>query len=179
MPDAARPAPNIVLIGYRGSGKSAVGKLLAARLGRPVLDTDELIQQRAGCSIAEIFERQGEAHFRSLEDGVIEELRSTRGAVISVGGGGVERPRNRELLAEMGHVVWLTAPAEELHRRITADSASESSRPRLTEGDALSEVRGLLSRRTPWYEELAAARIDTTGRQPAEVAETILEQLPP
>src|SRR5689334_13911147 len=109
---------NIVLIGYRGSGKSAVGQALAAHLGWPLIDTDTLIEQRAGTSIREIFAQRGEKAFRDIESQVIADLAPLDTHVISAGGGAVLRPSNVQALRPKGKFVWLTAPPEILCSRI-------------------------------------------------------------
>ncbi len=167
----------MVLIGYRGSGKTVVGRLLAGELRRPHLDTDLLIEDREGRTIAAIFEQDGEPHFRKVEADALERLAPSPPAVISIGGGAVASEHNRKRLKGLGTVVWLQAAPEELHRRVAADRKSAASRPPLSTTDALTEVRTLLAQRSEWYEELADVGIDTTGRSPAEVAQMILRCL--
>jgi len=167
----------VVLIGYRGSGKTVVGRLLAGELKRPHVDTDLLIEEREGRSIADIFEQDGEPYFRRIESEVIAGLAPATSAVISVGGGAVVSEHNRKRLRGLGTVMWLQAAPEELHRRITVDRESVASRPPLSKTDALTEVRTLLAQRSGWYEELADVEIDTTGRSPAEVTQMILRRL--
>ena len=168
---------SIVLIGYRGSGKSTVGRLLAERLARQHIDTDRLIERRLNRTISEIFEHEGEGFFREAEAAVISELPADR-AVISVGGGAVEDRRNRKRLSEFGYVVWLSAAVEELHRRITADAAGGTCRPALSNDDPLIEIRTKLGARTSYYRELADLRIDTSGVAPSAVAQGIVDHLP-
>ena len=177
MPSTKSATRNIVLIGYRGSGKSTVGRLVAARLARQHIDTDRLIESRLNRTIAEIFELEGEAFFRQAEAALISELPADR-TVISVGGGAVEDRRNRKRLSEFGYVVWLEAPVEELHRRITADAAGGTCRPALSSDDPLTEIQTKLGARTPYYRELADLRIDTSGLPPSAVAQRIVDQLP-
>ncbi len=167
----------MVLIGYRGSGKTVVGRLLAGELRRPQVDTDLLIEERAGRSIEAIFEQDGEPHFRRIESEVIGDLAPGTPAVISVGGGAVADERNRKRLKELGIAVWLQAAPEELHRRIAGDRESAASRPPLSTTDALTEVRMLLAERSRWYEELADVEINTTGKSPVAVVQMILRQL--
>ena len=177
MDGARSTEPHVVLIGYRGSGKTVVGRLLAGELRRPHVDTDLLIEDREGRSIAAIFEQDGEPHFRRIESEVIDGLAPDTPAVISIGGGAVASEHNRKRLKRLGAVVWLQAAPEELHRRIAADRKSAASRPPLSKTDALTEVRMLLAQRSGWYEELADVEIDTTGKSPVEVAQMILRQL--
>jgi shikimate kinase/3-dehydroquinate synthase len=123
---------NIVLTGFMGTGKSTVGKEVAAQLGRPFLDLDELIADRAGKSIADIFAQDGEPAFRSLEAQVCKEVREPGGQVIAAGGGAVLKPANREALAAGGTVICLQATPEVIARRL----AGGNGRPLLNEHDA-------------------------------------------
>ena len=176
--DGARSTErHVVLIGYRGSGKTVVGRLLAGEVRRPHVDTDLLIEERQGRTIEAIFEQDGEPHFRRIESEVLAGLAPEPPAVISIGGGAVASEYNRKRLKALGTVVWLRAAPEELHRRIAADHKSAASRPPLSTTDALTEVRTLLAERSRWYEALADVEIDTTGKSPVEVAQMILRQL--
>jgi shikimate kinase len=174
--------PSVYLVGYRGSGKTAVGRLLAARLGWPFCDADLLLEARAGRSIASIFAADGELAFRDLESAVIDELaaRSLGGErlVVATGGGIVLRPRNVEVLRRSGIVVWLEASAGELRRRIGLDPRSASQRPALSPGGtAVDEVEAVLRAREPLYRAAAHHSISTDGRSPAEVMEAVLPWL--
>lgn len=167
----------MALIGYRGSGKTVVGRLLAGELRRPHVDTDLLIEDREGRTIAEIFEQDREPYFRRIESEVIDGLAPDTPAVISIGGGAVASEHNRKWLKGLGTVVWLQAAPEELHRRIAAVRKSAASRPPLSTSDGLTEVRMLLAQRSAWYQELADIEIDTAGKSPAEVTQMILRHL--
>lgn len=167
----------IVLIGYRGTGKTTVGRLLADALTWPFIDTDPLIEQRAGLDIATIFARHGEPYFRDLESAVIADLDSAGPAVISVGGGAVLRPENVQHLRSGSLVVWLTAPAETLYRRITGDATTTQRRPNLTGLVGLEEVRHLLAVREASYRSAADLAVDTEALSPIQVAERILAHL--
>ncbi len=168
---------HVVLIGYRGSGKTIVGRLLAGELRRPHVDTDVLIEDREGRTIAAIFDQDGEPYFRRIESEVIDSLAPSPPAVISIGGGAVAGEHNRKRLKGLGTAAWLQAAPEELCRRIVADRKSAASRPPLSATDALTEVRTLLAQRSGWYEELADIEIDTAGKSPTEVAQMILRHL--
>jgi len=157
---------SLILIGYRGTGKSSLGKRLSRLSGLPFLDTDSLIVQRAGRSIPEIFAADGEVAFREMESRALEAALADNAAVVATGGGIVLDRGNRRLMAEAGFVVWLWAPAEVLHRRIHKDS----NRPALTGLDPLEEVRTLLERRRPLYAEVADLELDTSSRPFDEVA---------
>ena len=159
----------IVLAGFRGTGKTSVGQILAERLGVSFFDADALIERRAGMTIPEIFRRRGEAGFRDLERGVIASLRDANG-VISTGGGAVCNPENVADLRWRGTVILLTAPPDVIRDRITG-----SDRPELTDLPPAEEVRALLERRKEAYLGAADACIDTGRRTPEEIADLILQ----
>ena len=163
----------VFLIGYRGSGKTTVARLLAARLGWQWLDADPLLETRAGRSIREIFAAEGEAAFRDKEAALLEELCGYRQHVIATGGGVVLRPSNRDKLKAAGFVVWLTADARTLWDRIRADATTSERRPNLTVG-GLPEIEELLRQREPFYRECANLTVDTTGRTPEQIVDAIL-----
>ena len=163
---------NVVLIGYRGCGKTTVGRMLANRNDAGFVDTDELIVHQTGASIADIFANQGEPHFRKLEEAAIKMATKSVGRVISVGGGAVESKTNRSTLRGYGTVVWLQADVQTLWNRISSDAQSHGQRPNLA-GGGLEEVEQVLNRRTPLYAELAHVAIATTNRHPNAIAEDI------
>ena len=167
---------NLVLIGYRATGKSQVARLLAARLGWPWFDADEEVERRAGRTIARIFADQGEQAFRDLESAVVEELAQRTRAVIALGGGAVMRAENRAAIAGQGRVVWLTASPETILRRIEADEGSTSRRPNLTAAGGITEIIATLEARKEIYRQCAHLVVDTQDKTPAEVAEAILAQ---
>lgn len=167
----------VTLIGYRGCGKTVVGRQLAERLGWRFIDTDDAIEQKAGTTIREIFQTEGEAEFRRMEASMLDEALAGRRRVISAGGGAVLARRNRRALRSAGACIWLTAPPEELHRRIEADARSASQRPDLTGQTGLQEVESVLQLRLPVYEATADLVISTAGRSVEQVVETILEEL--
>jgi shikimate kinase len=167
--------PGLVLIGYRGTGKTTVGRILADRLGRPFHDADREIEARAGRSVRSIFSEWGEPAFRDWEERTLAELSSeSPGAVLATGGGAVLREANRTRIRDFGAVFWLTADPAELARRLAADRAGLAERPALTMAGTLDEIVEVLAARTPFYAELADAAIPTDGRTPLEVAEAIL-----
>ena len=165
---------NLILIGYRGSGKTSVGRLVAEHLGWKLIDTDELTERAAGRSIAAIFADSGEAAFREMESDAAERAVGGTRRVISVGGGAVLAQANRDKLRQAGLCIWLTAPAEELHWRLQADPRSASQRPALTDASALEEVRRLLAIREPFYQALAHRVVDTSGRPVPEIAREVV-----
>lgn len=168
--------PRVFLIGYRGTGKSAVAELLAARLGWDSLDADALLEARAGRSIREIFEKEGEGGFREREAALLEELCGGSKVVIATGGGVILREQNRQRLKKSGLCVWLTADAATIWERLQADAATAERRPNLTVG-GLAEVEQLLRVREPLYRACADFTVDTVGRSPAAVADEVYRQL--
>jgi shikimate kinase len=168
----------IVLIGYRGSGKSVVARALAARLGRTAVDADERLEARAGCTIRELFAVHGEPHFRALEETFLADLLEEPRTVIAAGGGAVLSPATRARLKLAEAVVWLRASVETLAGRIAGDAATQERRPPLTSGGVLAEIDSLLRRREPLYRECAAFAVDTDGRDVHEIVDEILNQLP-
>jgi len=165
--------PSILLCGPMGSGKSSVGRALAELLGWPFVDSDACIERDAGLSVAQIFEREGEAGFRRRERETLGSL-PARGSVIALGGGAVEAPENREILRGKGNLVWLDARPETLVARIGADAG----RPLLSGLDTparIERLRELSTRRAPAYAS-AELRVETDQRSVAEVCRVILER---
>jgi shikimate kinase len=174
--------PSIFLVGFRGSGKSTVGHLLARRLSRAFVDTDRLVEEAAGKSIARIFSDDGEPAFRALETSALERvcLRVEAGEpiVAATGGGIVLAESNRKRMRSAGVVAWLHASAPTLSRRIALDPASESTRPALRPGGtSASEVAELLRIREPLYRDAASIEARADELSPEEVADRILSQL--
>jgi len=164
----------IYLIGSRGSGKTTVGRLLAARLGWSFVDMDDLIEAAAGKSIAEVFATEGESGFRDREATALTEISHRPDHVIATGGGIVVRPENRSRLCETGYCVWLTAPAETLWDRIRVDVATPDRRPALTGLSPEEEIRHVLATREPLYRSVAHQSIPTDAQSPDAVVSTIL-----
>jgi len=165
---------HIYLIGYRGSGKTSAGKVLARLLGWPVLDSDDGIETVAGRTIREIFETDGENCFRDLETKAIQSLSiSSNPHVISLGGGAILRKENVETIRQSGRMVWLKASASNLYARIHGDGATADRRPALTNLAGLDEIHKILAARSPIYESVAAYSVETDGRSTQEIAEEI------
>lgn len=167
---------NVVLIGYRGSGKTTVGSLLADKLEVPFLDTDEIITTDAGKSIAEIFAAEGESGFREREKQVIARVAGGP-AVLSVGGGAVIDPENVARLKAGAIVVWLTAPPDVLWSRMSSDDSSVAGRPSLTPMGGLEEVRTVLIKREPLYRDAADLTLSTESLSVEQVAAEILRSV--
>ena len=163
---------NIVLIGYRGTGKSEVGKLVATSLGMTYVSMDATIVEKAGRSIPAIVEADGWPAFRDMESDVALELSARDNLLIDCGGGVIERPENIETLRMNGRIVWLKATVATIVARIQGDT----ERPSLTGGKSFTdEVAEVLERRTPLYESAAEFSIDTDPLTPEQVAATIIE----
>jgi shikimate kinase len=168
---------HLALIGMMGVGKSSVGRRVALRLGRQFLDTDKLVEEEAGCTVAEIFAAEGEPAFRALENAAVRKaLGSDPWAVIAFGGGAVLEPTNRGLARETALVVWLQAPARELARRVSASMRrSGGARPLLTAGRSPEQVLDDLARdREGAYRAAAHVLVDTAGRSPGQAATAVL-----
>jgi shikimate dehydrogenase len=162
---------NIVLIGMRGSGKTAVGKILARRLGRELIEMDELIVGKAGLSIPEIVAQHGWASFRDLEEKLTAEVAKRDNIVHSAGGGVVTREQNIAKLKRNGILIWLTASIDTLLERIGDDAG----RPPFVKGRTRREDMEItLAERLPLYQKAADITIDTEDKTPDELAETIV-----
>jgi shikimate kinase len=162
---------NIVLIGYRGTGKSTVGRLLAARLGRTLVSTDAEIVARAKRAIPEIVAQEGWDYFRDLESNICRELAGRDQLVIDTGGGAILRTHNVEALKRSGRLFWLTASVETIVKRIGGDN----QRPSLTGTKSfVDEVEDVLRERTPKYQAAADHVIATDDRSIDQLVETLL-----
>jgi len=167
-----RAFKHIVLVGLSGSGKSTIGRALAERLGRPFLDTDALIVQRAGKPIPQVFAEQGEAAFRAIEREAVAEAAANPPAVIATGGGAPVDPDNRRALWDGNLVIWLDAPVEVLTGRV---GGAGPGRPLLA-GDAATRLQELRAAREPTY-STAHLRVDTAALDIPAAVETILAHL--
>jgi shikimate kinase len=168
---------HIYLTGFRGTGKTSVGTLLAKSLGRTVIDLDGVVTANAGKSIREIFQDGGEVAFRDLESSALESVSQTENAVVSLGGGAILRDANRALIRSTGICFWLACDAETIARRLQQDKVSIEQRPALTTLDELQEIRELLQARHALYLEASDYRVATAGMTIEQVAEQIIELL--
>jgi shikimate kinase len=161
---------NLVLVGYRGTGKSAIARRLATELQMPSVSLDDEIVQRAGCTISEVVAAHGWPHFRDLEEQICRELGAKDGLILDCGGGVVERDANFESLRRGGRVFWLRATPKTIAARIGGDT----SRPSLTGSKSfIEEIEEVLERRRPLYERIAHDQLDTDGRSADELADVI------
>ncbi|MDR4498204.1 MAG: shikimate kinase [Candidatus Scalindua sp.] len=165
---------NIVLIGFRGTGKSTIGKLLANRLKRSFVDTDEYIINTTGKTIKEIFQEEGEKKFRQIEADTIALLRVMDKKIIAAGGGVVLNNKNVETLKSNGVLILLEAAPEIIHKRISLDEKTMHQRPSLTDKGAFEEIKHLIKQRQKLYDEAASHRINTSNKSTEEIVEEIL-----
>jgi shikimate kinase len=166
-------AKSIVLIGMMGAGKSSVGRWLERRTGLARFDTDEMVADRFGTTIAQIFEQHGEETFRDAETETLRKLETKQASIIVTGGGIVMRTENVDLLKQLGLVVWLTADEATLFER----ASRRNSRPLLQNENPRAAFSELLLRRAPLYQTAADFQVDTSRLTHDEVAERILRKL--
>jgi len=165
---------HLYLTGYRGSGKTTVGRLVANRLGRRCIDLDDEIETHAGRSIREIFADSGEATFRDLETAALLRVAADSAAVISLGGGAILRHENRDVIAKTGIAVWLKIDADTVIQRLSGDATTAERRPSLTGLPPREEVESLLNKREPLYREVAVYEVDTAGQSVAAIVDEIV-----
>ena len=149
--------PNLVLVGFMGTGKTDVGRKVAARLNLTFLDTDDLIEERAGKKISEIFADDGEAHFRRLERDVVQDVARKDSHVIATGGGVVLDPANIQDFQRSGVVICLWAEPDVVFRR----TQHAKHRPLMQSGDRRQRIETLLRQREPIYKAIPL-RVDNT-----------------
>ncbi|MEK7449043.1 MAG: shikimate kinase [Planctomycetota bacterium] len=167
---------NIVLIGFRGVGKTTVGKILARKLGMDFIDSDDYIEQKYGLAVSEFFRGRGESFFRLLESDAITELSKFDSRVISVGGGAILKYRNIKNLKRHGVILLLQADCDTVFRRLQADICTPRQRPPLTaQTDLYTEIKEVMEFRKPYYERAADYTIDTTSKNVDNVIAEILE----
>lgn len=153
------PAPNLVLVGPMGAGKTSLGKRLAAQLGLEFADVDQQIEQAAGASVPTIFELEGEPAFRLREEQVLAQLLDRAACVVSTGGGAVLSAVNRERMRARAFVVYLRVGVDQQLARLARDH----SRPLLEGGDRRAILESLAGTRNPLYEALADLAFDADG----------------
>lgn len=169
---------NIVIIGYRCSGKTAVGKVLADKLGMGFADTDVLIEEDAGESIEAIIATKSWDYFRNLERDLVERISGKDNQVIATGGGVVVNRENVKALKRDGWVVWLDAEPNVLKERMDKEQKSGMIRPSLTGVDPLAEIEEIMNTRRPMYQKAGDFVVDTTRLSVPEAAALIMKNLP-
>ncbi len=170
-PEAERP---IALVGLMGAGKSVVARALGERLGAAVADLDSMLEAEAGCTITELFERDGEPAFRRRETRLLDQALAAGADVVACGGGIVLTPAAREVLRARCRTVWLEVTPEEAARRLRQRLAT---RPLLAGADPRARLETLLAERAPLYAEVAIARVAGGGGDPGQVADAVLRSL--
>jgi shikimate kinase len=160
------PAANLILVGPMGAGKTTIGRDLAARFGLRLVDADHEIERDAGATVAQIFEREGEAGFRARERAMLSSLLRLDGIVLATGGGAVLDADNRALMRGRGFVVHLHAGVDQQLRRLAGDA----TRPLLARPDREQVLRDLAAARAPWYAEVADLAFDTAERDAHDAA---------
>ncbi len=165
---------NIVLIGFRGTGKSTIGKLLANHLKRDFIDTDEYIVNCTGKTIKDIFLEQGEAGFRNIEENAITHISKMDNQIIATGGGVILNSNNVRNLKSNGTLVLLEASPEIIHTRLSHDEKSIDQRPSLTGREALEEITHLMDIRQTLYDNAADQTINTSHKSREEIVDEII-----
>lgn len=161
----------LVLIGYRGTGKTAVGEILSTRLQMPCIGMDEEVIKRAGMPTKEIVDQFGWSKFRDIESEVARDLSERDNVIVDTGGGVIERSENIEVLKKNACIIWLKASVDTIVSRIQTCT----ERPPLTSGKTFTEeVAEVLERRTPIYERSAHYQIDTDGQSPDQIADMVI-----
>lgn len=169
---------NIVLTGYRCCGKSSVGRYIAQKTGRKFIDTDDLIEKKAGIKIEEIIANYGWEYFRKLEKDAVREISNEDNIIIATGGGVVTNDENVFNLRKNGFVVWLDGDADIIRDRMSMDEEKKSNvRPSLTGENPADEIAAVMAAREPLYEQASDMKIDTSRLSIAEAAEQIIEEI--
>lgn len=168
---------NIILIGYRGTGKTSVGIALSKRLGKGFCDTDEYIEKKVKSSISDIVATEGWAFFREKEKEAIREISSFQDCVIAAGGGAVLDDENVKNLKKNGVIVLLEAPIQTIVERMRCDNKTEQQRPSLTDKDPYEEIEEVLEFRKPIYRGAMDFSVDTTAKTIDQVIDEIVLKL--
>jgi shikimate kinase len=169
---------NIYLIGYRGVGKSSVGRLLALGLSRHFIDTDTELAAQVGMTISEYVAHMGWAAFREIERSIVQQVCKHDMQVVATGGGVVLDPQNTQSMRNTGLVVWLKASPESIRERLYSDRQSEQTRPALSAQGSMNEIEEILNQRTPYYEQAMDLNIETDGLSVEQICNHIVSQLP-
>ncbi|WP_428241376.1 shikimate kinase AroK [Gynuella sp.] len=165
--------PNIYLIGPMGAGKSTIGRLLSEEFNLPFIDSDKIIEERAGADIPWIFDLEGEEGFRRRELSVIEDLTQLESVILATGGGAILKEENRRNLRSRGVVIYLKASVRQQIERTEKDR----NRPLLQTDNREEVLRKLVTARSPLYDETADIVVDTDHKLPKNVIKEIIEQL--
>ncbi len=167
----------IFLIGYRCTGKTTLGKILAHRLNFDFIDTDRLIEQHLESTILEIIEKQGWEKFRQIEKQTLLDTKKNKNTVIATGGGIIIDHDNQQFIKKNGFCVWLDADIKTIMDRLNTDNKTRTSRPPLTNKDLFSETNKIVQKRKPLYKNTAHIRIDVSFNTPEEIVNIIDRRL--
>jgi shikimate kinase len=176
-PSQPERQPNLVLIGYRATGKTSVGARLAEALHRSFVDLDQVLVREAGRSVADIVAQGGWPEFRRLEKALVARYRDARGLILATGGGVVLDPDNVAALRQNGILIWLIADPGAIQARLAQDQPRDANRPSLTGEDTVREVLEVLEARAPLYQAAADMSVNTTHRSVFQVVELVLAAL--
>lgn len=167
----SNPESPIFLVGFMACGKSTVGPVLAAKLNRPFIDLDPVIEAKAGCTIAELIAREGEERFRRMETETLREAARNGRAIIAPGGGAITRAENRRLMSQLGITVWLDAPFELCWRRIDQDGTVRPLAPNE------ESARARYEQRLPLYQQASVRVAINESQSPNDISEAIVKRL--
>lgn len=167
----------VILVGYRATGKTTSGKLLAMLLKVPFYDTDAVVEKMTGSSVKKIIARHGWEYFRKKETQAIKLLSAKADCVIATGGGAVLDAENVKLIKQTGVVVWLNAPVKDMVDRLNEDARKNAARPQFTADDLEKETADIFAERLPVYKKTADFAVATAGKSAARVAEEIAAYL--
>lgn len=168
---------NIFLIGYRGTGKTAVGKILAEKRKQDFIDADLALEKENDISISEMVAEHGWGYFRQKERETLIRLCKGDHQIIATGGGVILNPENIRIMRENGKVIWLKASAETVTSRILKDEKTASQRPALTDKGVMDEIEETLSFRRPLYEKAADFSVDTDGMGLKTICKSLMEKI--
>jgi len=171
------PLERILLTGFRATGKSLVGRLLADRIGWKFLDTDALLCGQTGRSVCAYVAAFGWKRFRQIEERLLVDLRMRRSVIIATGGGAIVHEQAWQTLRKKSIVIWLRADEQTIEHRLRIDTHSGNQRPSLTGGDPQQEISGLLAERTPLYRKGSDVAVITDGRLPIDLVTEIERKL--
>jgi shikimate kinase len=167
----------IFLIGYRCTGKTTVGRILARYLNFDFIDMDLSIEQKTRLTVSQIVEKYGWDKFRLLETKTLLDTKHVDNAVIATGGGVVTAPDNLQFMKNNGFCIWLDAKIKTILKRLKNDAATALLRPPLTDNNLIEESKKILNQRNPLYKKIANIRIDTTILTPEEIVGIIDRRL--
>ncbi|OGL45366.1 MAG: hypothetical protein A2W05_11645 [Candidatus Schekmanbacteria bacterium RBG_16_38_10] len=168
---------NIVLIGFRCSGKTTIGKMLSDRLSMGFIDADERIEKKCDMTIREIFQTKGESHFRLLESDILGDLEKLDGKIIATGGGAVLKYKNMQGLKRNGVIILLDVEPDVAYERIKRDKATRKNRPPLTDKNLLTEINEQIELRRPYYRNVADFVVKTSEKPVEDIVSDIIKIL--